>query len=111
MQRAAMERFLETGPQLITEEAKRCCRRKLAEQAGGHRPLGRTLRDELQTAPPAIPEYRIRSLAEAKWVARRAAGLVGNAEHDWLSAEEELRQLYWQQLLGYTEPHGTTTRR
>jgi hypothetical protein len=94
MQRAAMERFLEAGPQFVIEEAKRCCRRKLAEQAGGRRPLGSTIRDELQAAPPAIPEYRIRSLAEAKWLARLGAGLVGNAEQDWLSAEKELRQLY-----------------
>jgi hypothetical protein len=106
MQRAALERLLSADSRLVVEEAKRCCRRKLQGTTGGRRPLGPNLRGELQAMPPTTPEGRIRSLAGERWRQRVRAAMAGTAEWDWLNAEQELRQLYQQQLLGYTPPHG-----
>lgn len=105
MQRAALRRFLNADPRLVIEEAKRCCHRKLAERAGGRRPLGNALGAELRASPPAVPEERIRARAEAIWRQRLGAGMAGHEVQDWLSAEQELRHVYEQQLLAYTQPH------
>jgi hypothetical protein len=104
MQAAAMRRFLEAGSHLVVDEAKRCCHRKLENRPGGRRPLGDAIREELQVTPPAIPHERIKALAEEKWRLRLETPTAGDDKQDWLSAERELRQLYEQQLLGYTQP-------
>lgn len=108
MQVAAMNRFLNAGTHLVVEEAKRCCRRKLDNRPGGGRPLGPAIRDELRAPPPAIPEGQIKVLAGEKWLDRLSTGRAGDAVHDWLRAEHELRQLYEQELLGYTQPRAPT---
>jgi hypothetical protein len=100
IQRASMERFLETDTRFVIEEAKRCCRLKLTGGTGRRR-LGPAIRDELRATPPYIPEGRIRSLAEQNWLDRLSVGIAGNAEQDWLSAEQELRRRYEEQFLGY----------
>jgi hypothetical protein len=101
LQAAAMRRFLDADSRAVIDEAKRCSRYKLDRQKGGRRTPGRVIQGELTVAPPNIPETRIRKAAYQRYIHRCTSGLWGNAEMDWLEAEQDLRVRYNAALTGY----------
>jgi hypothetical protein len=89
-----LRRFLTMSSREVIEEAKRRCRMKLGEPAGGPLRNRTQLRNELQAVPPSIPHNRIGRAAFLNFIRRCLQGQAGTREGDWEQAETELRVCY-----------------
>jgi hypothetical protein len=96
MQRRQLERFLACS-EVVIQEAKRRCERKLANSPYAPRPTHERVRHELEAAPPAVPQQRIATLAHQLHQQRQGAT---RSLENWLDAEREVRQRYVAGLLG-----------
>jgi hypothetical protein len=103
-QQTCWRRFCDTAPNLVIEEARRrCCWKLEGTKNPTKTPTGK-LRCELLDCPPTIPCARLRLCAWLRYKDRCCKGVNGIPEDDWNKAEEELREIYLRQLIGFAPP-------
>jgi len=105
LQEVCWQRFLTTPADRIVEEARRRSRCLINKH-----PFPATLPEQLAKEfwehPPSIPHERIRIQAQLDYEERLRQGRAGTDKEDWERAENKMRSLYAQQIVGFTSPPG-----
>jgi hypothetical protein len=103
-QTACWRCFRDTAPSLVIEEARRRSGWKLERNKNPPKTAPNKLRCELLDCPPTIPCHRLRVRAWLRYKEHCYAGVNGIPEDEWFAAENELREVYIRQLIGFAPP-------